>query len=145
MNARVLLAAVVGVVLVGAGCSGSEPMAGTAPTMTDIAVETQDNSAYTVEMAEVEMAWDGFTTSAVNQDYDTFQSYIDVELSDAEIASGMGRFVLSAPEIDWTKSIFENEVRVAVVSTKGAELGTWSKNTDGTWSMEQRYWKMSNE
>ncbi len=141
MNARVLLTALVGVVLIGGGCSGST----TTPTTTDVAVATNDNSAYTVEMAEVEMAWDGFAAAAVDQDYDTFQSYIDVELTDLEITSGMGRFIASVPMIDWTKSVFENEVRVAVVSTKGAELGTWSKNTDGTWSMEQRYWKMSNE
>lgn len=144
MKVRFLLAAVLGVVLVGAGCSGSAPE--TTPTPTSgAAVEAIDNSAYMAEMAVLETTWDGFAAAAIEQDYDAFQGYVDVELTDLQITSGMGRFLASVPEIDWKKSTFESEVRVALVSTKGAELGTWSLNTDGTWSLEDRYWKMSNE
>lgn len=125
--------------LLGAGCAGG----GTVPVDE---VNVASNSAeFPSEMIVIEATWDGFAASAIDQDYDAFQSYVDTTLTDAEIAGGMGRFFASVPEIDWTKSNFESEVRVSLVSTKGADLGTWSLNTDGTWTLEQRYWKLSTE
>lgn len=112
--------------LLGAGCGGGGAATSSAPNADKEAVQSSVG---------------GLSAAGKFADEAAVQSFVSVPIDDITAAGVSGYFEVASPQIDWSASTWSNNNNtVAIMSTDGITLGTWSKDTSGEWKATSAFW-----